>query len=99
MLGAVALLLLVGGGMLMWVIDKAVRNPDVRTERPAWLDAAVGFDVSFWIPLALTIGVGGLLVFFVYATAIRRLLAGEDLYAMRHGKGLRRRGERAFDDA
>ncbi|MEL6443926.1 MAG: hypothetical protein AAFY55_00315 [Bacteroidota bacterium] len=96
LVGSVAMLVVIGGGMLVWVVDKAARNPDVRTERPGWLDEAVGFDVSFWIPLALTIGVGGVLVFFVYATAIKRLRAGEDLYAQRHGKGVRRHGERAL---
>ncbi|MEM6782245.1 MAG: hypothetical protein AAF624_00735 [Bacteroidota bacterium] len=97
LIGSVAMLVVVGGGMLIWVVDKAARNPDVRTERPGWLDETVGFDVSFWVPLALTIGVGGVLVFVVYATAIRRLRSGEDLYAQRLGKGVRRHGERALD--
>ncbi|MEM8556735.1 MAG: hypothetical protein AAGG50_02720 [Bacteroidota bacterium] len=96
--GAIAMLVVIGGGMLVWVLDKAARNPDVRMERPGWLDAAVGFDVSFWIPLGLTVGVGGFLVFVVYATAIRRLRNGEDLYAQRHGRGVRRHGERAIPD-
>lgn len=94
-------LLLVGSlllAMATWTVVKALQHPDVRTRRPRWLDQAVGFDVSFWIPLLLTVVVGGGLVAYVLVRALRRLQAGEDLYATRFGRGVRRRGERRLQD-
>lgn len=82
------------GGWLVWA---AVANPDVRLKRPKWVEGA--FDHAFWLPvLVVTLG-GALLVGAVLWTALRRLRAGEDLYAQRTGRGLRRRGERHLGDA
>ncbi|CAN5467080.1 hypothetical protein BH23BAC4_BH23BAC4_13600 [soil metagenome] len=82
-----------GLGLTAWLARTASLNPDIQTKRPGWLEATAGFQVSFWVPLALTVGVGALLVCFVYARALQRLAKGEDLYANRYGRGLRRRGE------
>ena len=81
-LGAVAVFVVAAAGWTAW---KALQHPDVRTRRPGWLDPAVGFDVAFWAPLLITIVGGAALVFGVFWRAYRRLRAGEDLYAHRHG--------------
>lgn len=80
-------------GLTIWITDKALANPDVRLERPGWLDAALAFDASFWAPLLVTVVGGAGLVLYVFWRAYRRLRAGEDLYDARLGRGLRRRGE------
>ncbi len=93
-LGIVAAFVAVVGGWLVWA---AATNPDVRLKRPKWVAGA--FDHTFWIPvLVVTVG-GAALVGVVLWTALRRLRAGEDLYAQRTGQGLRRRGERHLSDA
>jgi hypothetical protein len=69
----------------------AAANPDVRLKRPRWVEGA--FEHSFWLPvLVVTLG-GAFLVGAILWTALRRLRAGEDLYAQRTGRGVRRRGE------
>lgn len=83
---ALAVIAVLALGIGAWTVDKAFRNPDVRTRRPGWLEDAVGFDVSFWMPLFLTVVVGGGLVFAVFWRAYRRLRAGEDLFAGRYGR-------------
>jgi hypothetical protein len=88
-LGAVAAFVVAVGGWLVWA---AATNPDVTLKKPRWVEGA--FAHSFWLPvLVVTLG-GALLVGVVLWTALRRLRAGEDLYAQRTGQGLRRRGER-----
>jgi hypothetical protein len=62
-----------------WMLDKAFRNPDVQAKKPGWFDGT--FEVAFWMPLILTFLVGCAAVIAVYLTAVRRLRAGEDLYA------------------
>ncbi len=89
---AAALVVLFGLGMTVWLVDKAVLNPDVRAKRPSWFDGGV-FDIPFWLPLVATIVGGSAAVVYVYLRAARRLKAGEDLYAnsyrerARDGKG------------
>ncbi|MAQ92130.1 MAG: hypothetical protein CMM84_01170 [Rhodothermaceae bacterium] len=87
-IGAVVAFLVAAGGYLTWA---ALANPDVRLKQPRWFEGA--FDHSYWIPvLVVTLG-GAVLVGLVLWTAYRRLKAGEDLYAGRSGRGVRRRGE------
>lgn len=83
---------LVGAGG--WIAWQALRHPDVRLRRPRSADAA--FDHSFWSPLLWTVVVGSVAVGWVLWVALRRLRAGEDLYAARTGRGVRRAGERAL---
>lgn len=97
--GGIAISLLLAIAMITWTVDKALSNPDVQTKRPSWLDSATGFEVSFWIPLFLTISIGVGLVTFVFLRAARRIGQGEDLYANRMGKRVRRRGERHLRDS
>lgn len=77
---AIALVVLFGIGGTAWLIDKAALNPDVLARRPKWFSGAE-FEVSYWLPLILTFVVGVACVVFVYAQAMRRLRAGEDLFA------------------
>lgn len=87
---------LVGAGG--WIAYQAVRHPDVVLKRPKRLDGTVPFEHSFWSPLLWTVVVGSLLVGAVLWTALRRIRRGENLYAARMGKGVRRRGERRLTD-
>ena len=88
-LAAVAAFVVAVGGWMVWA---AATNPDVTLKRPKWVDGA--FEHSFWIPvLVVTLG-GAFLVGAILWTALRRLRAGEDLYAQRTGRGMRRRRER-----
>ena len=91
-LWAVAAFVAAVGG---WLAFAAATNPDVTLKRPRWVDGA--FEHSFWLPVLLVTVGGALLVGIVMWTALRRLRAGEDLYAQRTGRGLRRRGERRRD--
>lgn len=87
---------LVGAGG--WIAWQAVRHPDVRLRRPRFLDSERGFDHAFWSPLLWTVVLGSVAVGAILWVAYRRLRAGEDLYAGRSGRGLRRAGERAIPD-
>ena len=82
----------------LWVWYAALGNPDVRLERPSWLAEDRTFDFSFWTPLEVTVLVGGALAGIIFWTAWKRIRSGEDLYANRMGKGVRRRGERFIED-
>ena len=91
-LWAVAAFVVAAGAWLAWA---AATNPDVTLRRPRWVSGA--FAHSFWLPvIVVTLG-GALLVGVVLWTALRRLRAGEDLYANRTGRGVRRRGETHLD--
>ncbi len=89
----IAIAVVLAIGLTTWIVDKALSNPDVRAKRPGWLEEAIGFDVSFWAPLVLTVVVGIGLVLYVFLRAYRRISSGEDLYTNRLGRGVRRRGE------
>lgn len=78
-----------------WLAWQAYKNPDVRLKRPRWVEGA--FDHSFWMPVIVGVLFGAFLVVVVLGTALRRMRAGEDLFAQRHGRGQRRRGERVSD--
>ncbi len=88
---AAALVILFAIGMTVWLIDKAVLNPDVKAKRPSWFADGV-FDVPFWAPLILTILGGAACVVYVYVRAARRLRSGEDLYGNSY-RDKQRRGE------
>ncbi len=88
---AAALVVLFGVGMTVWLIDKAVLNPDVRAKRPGWFDGGV-FDVPFWVPLIVTVVGGAAAVLYVYVRAARRLRDGEDIRGNSY-RDKQRRGE------
>lgn len=76
---AAALAVVFGLGLTVWLIDKAVLNPDVRAKRPSWFTDGL-FDMPFWLPLVATVVGGSAAVAYVYVRAARRLKSGEDLY-------------------
>ena len=86
---AVALVVLFGLGMVVWLIDKAVLNPDVRAKQPGWVEGT--FNVPFWLPLILTVVAGVAAVVAVYVKAYRRLRRGEDLYGGSYRERVRQR--------
>ena len=94
---AAAVLAVMALGIAVWVGYAALDNPDVRLERPSWLADDQAFDFSFWTPLEVTVLVGGVLAGIIFWTAWRRIKSGEDLYANRMGKGVRRRNERFIE--
>jgi len=63
----------------VWLVDKAVLNPEVRARKPGWFEGV--FNMPFWLPLILTFVLGAAAVIAVYVKAARRIRAGEDLYA------------------
>ena len=93
------LALVMGAGVIGWLIDTAPDHADVRLERPGSLDPEAAFDFSFWLPLGVTFGIGIVLVGYIFFRAAQRLRAGDDLYAQRLGRGVRRRGERYLGGA
>lgn len=84
-----ALVVVFGIGMTVWLVDKAVLNPDVKAKRPGWFTDGI-FDVPFWLPLILTIVGGAACVVYVYARAAKRLRNGEDLYGNSYRDRIRR---------
>ncbi len=88
-LGGLVLFLVTASG---WTLIRALQNPDVRL-KPQWVADGREFDHSFWSPMLLTIVIGSGLVGWILWRAFQRLSAGEDLYADRFGKGLRRNRE------
>ena len=93
-LGGLAVFLVTASG---WTLVRAIQNPDVRL-KPQWVAEGRTFDHSFWSPLLFTVVIGSLLVGWVLWRAYQRLQSGEDLYAERFGKGLRRNRESHLTD-
>ena len=93
-LGGLAVACAVGTAWIAW---KAAANPDVRL-KPQWLPEGAAFDHSYWLPLLFTVTVGGAIVGWILWQAYRRIRSGEDLYAGRMGRGVRRRGERRLEE-
>lgn len=75
--GAAVLTAVVGGGIAVWLADKAVRYPEVR---------AAQFEASapLWVPFLLFVLACTGLMAYVFVRAARRVESGEDLFARRH---------------
>lgn len=84
---AAALFAAVGLGVAAWLVDKAVRYPEVRASQ-------FGNEAPLWIPFALFVLLCVGLVAYVFLKAARRVEAGEDLFSQRH----RRRPGKAAED-
>ena len=84
--GAIALFTFLGLGIVIWLVDKALRYPGIHARQ----FGRFGPDVPLWIPMALFVAVfvGGIV--YVLWRAVRRVRAGEDLFRQRH----RRRPDR-----
>ena len=80
-----AAVLAVGVGLLLvaWLVDKAVRYPQVKASQ---FDAVA----PLWVPFAVFVALCVALIAGLFWRAARRVENGEDLFAQRHR---RRRGE------
>lgn len=75
-LGALVFALL-GGGILIWLIDKAIQHPEVQA-------SMLGYEAPYWPGIiAFTMFCTGVAI-YVLLYAARRVDDGEDLYAQRH---------------
>ena len=86
--GAAATIVVAGLGVAAWLVDKALRHPEIRAQQ-------FGYDAPLWIPFALFVLVCVGFVAYLFVRAARRVEAGEDLFAQRHR---RRRGEPACQE-
>lgn len=86
---AAAVVIVAALGVTVWLVDKAVLNPDVKAKQPSWFDAGA-LEIPFWLPLIVTVVGGAACVVYVYVRAARRLREGEDLY----GNSYRERAKR-----
>lgn len=75
--GAALTLILLGGTMTVWGLDKWVRYPDVRASQ-------FGFEAPLWPAFVGCALLGTAVGVFVLWTAARRVEAGEDLFSKRH---------------
>ena len=85
---AAGLTVAAGLALVAWLVDKALRYPDVRARQ----FGRFGPEAPLWSPLILFVGVFLAAAAYVFWRAARRLEAGEDLFAQRHrrrpgGKG------------
>lgn len=69
-----------GLALVAWLIDKAIRYPDVRARQ----FGRFGPEAPLWLPLILFVVVSLGTIAYVFWRAARRLEAGEDLFAQRH---------------
>lgn len=72
-----AVFVVVGGGITIWILDKATRYPEAQARQ---------FDnaAPLWIPAAVFVVIATLAGVYVLLRAARRITEGEDLYAQRH---------------
>jgi hypothetical protein len=66
-----------GVSVAVWLLDKAIRFPQIRAEQG-------GHTAPLWIPFAVFVLVGTGLGAYVLVVGARRVQAGEDLFAQRH---------------
>lgn len=91
--GAAALTFVSGSTLVVWLIDKAIRYPDVRARQ----FGRFGPEAPLWIPLIVFVAVFLGAVTYIFWRAAQRLEAGEDLFAQRHRRrpgGERRKGKK-----
>lgn len=75
--GAAALAVLLGLAIVVWLVDKAFRYPEVQATQ-------FGAAAPFWVPFAVFIAVCVALIARLFWRAARRVDEGEDLFAQRH---------------
>ncbi|MES3629405.1 MAG: hypothetical protein PPP56_04485 [Longimonas sp.] len=68
---------LVGGGIIAWLVDKAIRYPEVRASQ-------FGYEAPFWPALIAFVLLCTAVGVYLQLRAARRVDDGEDLYAQRH---------------
>jgi hypothetical protein len=83
-----------GIGLSIWLVDKAILNPDVHAKQPRWYVDGM-LNLPYWLPLILTVTVGAGCVIWIYLRAASRLRSGEDLVAGSY-RDRQRRGTAGF---
>ncbi len=84
--GGAAAFVLIGTAIAVWLVDKAIRHPEIQASQ-------FGHTAPLWIPAALFVVLGTGAAAWLLLRAARRVDAGEDLFAQRH-----RRRPGAADD-
>jgi type VI protein secretion system component VasK len=75
--GAAVLAVGLGLAIVAWLIDKAVRYPEVQATQ-------LGSVAPFWVPFAIFIAICVALIARLFWRAARRVEDGEDLFVQRH---------------
>lgn len=75
--GAAVLALTLGALLIAWLIDKAIRYPEIKASQ-------LGSVAPLWVPFAIFVGVCVVLIAGLFWYAAGRVEAGEDLFAQRH---------------
>ena len=63
--------------IVAWLVDKAVRYPEVQASQ-------LGSVAPFWVPFAVFVACGAALIAGLFWRAARRVEDGENLFAKRH---------------
>jgi hypothetical protein len=93
---------LVGAVLVVWLLDKAIRFPEIQARQ----FGRFGDRVPLWIPFLLFVVASFAGICYVIWRAKQRVDTGEDLYAQRHRKrpgdpgfeGLLKREEMSADE-
>lgn len=72
-----ALFLLIGTGVSAWLIDKAVRYPEIHASQ-------LGNEAPLWIPSLLFVVACTAAACYLFLRAARRVRSGENLFGKRH---------------
>jgi len=67
--------------IVAWLVDKAVRYPEVQASQ-------LGSVAPFWVPFAVFVACGAALIAGLFWRAARRVEDGENLFAKRHRRRL-----------
>ncbi len=82
MKAAAAITVLLGGGLIAWLVDKAIRYPEIKAEQ-------AGSQGPLWEPMIAFVAVCVAGAAYLFLHAARRLDRGEDLFAARHRRSRR----------
>lgn len=75
--GAAAVCALTGLGVVIWLVDKAIRFPEIQATQ-------AGAHAPLWIPFALFVALSTVVMVWLFLKAARRVDAGERLFDQRH---------------
>lgn len=75
--GGAAAFFLIGAAITVWLVDKALRHPEIQASQ-------FGHTAPLWIPAALFVVASTAAGVFVLLRAARRVDAGDDLFSQRH---------------
>lgn len=75
--GGAAAFALLGAAIIVWLLDKALRYPEMQASQ-------FGYSAPLWIPAILFIAGGTAAGALLFLRAARRVDRGNDLFAKRH---------------